>query len=159
MVPSAEATRCPDQDPFGAFADPVGARLRVRRRIKGNMRTSPMPTSTRLGEPKENKGRGDVPRPFRAPSPPLLLSGSLGSCFLKLGGLGRAHSLYLWALGIRPWTKFLGSNHGRIESLNDEPEAKRQFPREYRGGRDHRPHGDLLVESQQRCGSGSEDQG
>ncbi|MGI8792757.1 MAG: hypothetical protein ACR2H3_06235, partial [Acidimicrobiales bacterium] len=35
-------------------------------------------------------------------------------------------------------------------------ERTQQLPHEDRGDRDRRPHGDLLVDAEQRCGYGSE---
>jgi hypothetical protein len=41
---------------------------------------------------------------------------------------------------IRPWPELLRSDYRGIESLDNQPDAKRQFPEEFRDGRDDLPH-------------------
>src|SRR5215208_8185767 len=69
------------------------------------------------------------------------------------GGLVNARQNAIIRVGIQ------GSNCRWIESLDDEPDAKRQLPSELRDYRDGRPHGDLLVEAEQRRGRRGEGHG
>src|SRR5947199_6935468 len=52
-----------------------------------------------------------------------------------------------------------GSARRRIEAFDDEPEAERELPYGDREGRERRPHGDRLLEAEQRGEYGSDEQG